>query len=119
MAPLPIHDDAAPIVCTIGDDELPDRIALIERLRTTLTAVDRTDHGLVLRFPARDDIHADVQHFAADEQRCCRFWGFAIDADDTEVTLRWDGPPATADMLDQLLAYFRGDQPITALIGLL
>jgi hypothetical protein len=35
------------------------------------------------------------------------------------VTLRWDGPPATADLLDQLLGYFRGDQPVTAVTGLL
>ena len=119
MATLPIYDDTAPIVCTIGDDEVPDRLELLERLRATLTAVDRTDRGLLLRLPARDDVEADVRRFAADEQRCCRFWGFTVDTDDEQVTLRWDGPPATAPLLDRLLGYFRGDHPITAVTGLL
>jgi hypothetical protein len=119
MATLPIYDDTAPIVCTIGDDEAPDRLDLLERLRATLTVAERTDHGLLLRFPARDDIEADVRRFAVDEQRCCRFWGFDVTANDTDVTLRWDGPPATAHLLDQLLGYFRSDQPITAVTGLL
>ncbi|HSJ46214.1 MAG TPA: hypothetical protein VK923_16180 [Euzebyales bacterium] len=100
-------------------DETPDRLDLLARLRTALTVVERTDHGLVLRFPARDDVEADVRRFAADEQRCCRFWGFDVTATDADVTLRWDGPPATALLLDQLLGYFRGDQPVTALTGLL
>lgn len=119
MATLPIYNDTAPIVCTIGDDEVPDRLDLLERLRTKLTAVERTDHGLLLRFPTRDDVEADVRRFAADEQRCCRFWGFAIDTDGEQLTLRWDGPPATAHLIDQLVGYFRGDQPVTAVTGLL
>ena len=24
---------------------------------------------------------------------CCAFWGFAVNATDDEVTLRWEGPP--------------------------
>jgi hypothetical protein len=119
MTGLPIYDDTAPIVCTIGDEEIPDRLDLLERLRTSVTAVERTDHGLLLRLPARDDVEADVRRFAADEQRCCQFWGFDVTATDMDVTLRWDGLPATADLLDQLLGYFRGDQPVPAVIGLL
>lgn len=61
-----------------GDDEIPDRIAVVKRLRTAVVAVDRIDHGL-LRFPARDDVEADVRRFAVDETRCCQFWGFAVD----------------------------------------
>lgn len=117
MTELPLYDDTAPIVCTIGGDEMPDRLALLERLRATTTAVERTDHGLVLCFPARDDLAADVHRFAADEQQCCRFWGFAVDTDREQVTLRWHGPPATAELLDQLVEYFRGDRPVTAVTG--
>lgn len=119
MVHLPIYDDTAPIVCTIGDDEVPDRLVLLERLRAHVTGVERTDHGLVLCFPARGDVEADVRRFAADERRCCRFWGFAIDTDREQVRLRWDGPPATAELLDRLLEYFRGDRPVTAVTGLL
>lgn len=118
MNQTPISDDTAPIVCTIAGDEIPTRVALIERLRATLTAVDRTDSGLLLRFPASAEIEADVRRFVIDEQRCCRFWGFAVDAG-TELTLRWDGPPRTAELLDRLLDYFQGDQPIATVSGLL
>jgi hypothetical protein len=119
MHQAPLYDDTVPIVCTIGDDEVHDRVALIERLRGHVTAVERTDHGLLLRFPAHPEIDADVRRFAADEHRCCRFWGFAVDARDADLTLRWDGPPAAGDLLDQLAEQFRGDRPITAVPGLL
>jgi hypothetical protein len=119
MKLTPIYDDAAPIACTIGDDEIPDRIELVERMRHNLTTIDRTDNGLVLHFPGRPDVDADVRRFAIDEMRCCQFWGFAIDTGEAELTLRWDGPPATDDLLDRLLSYFRGDEPITAVSGLL
>lgn len=59
-----------------------------------------------------------MRRFVVDEQRCCRFWGFAIDTDREQVTLRWDGPPETAHLIDQLRDYVRGDQPITAVTGL-
>jgi hypothetical protein len=38
-------------VCTIGHDEVRDRIDLVERLRGSVTAVERTDHGLLLHSP--------------------------------------------------------------------
>jgi hypothetical protein len=117
MRPIPIYDATAPIACTIGADEVADRRALVERLRDGLRGVERTADGLLLRFPAEAAIEADVRRFAADEKRCCGFWGFAVGTDDGEVTLRWDGPPATAGMLDGLHAYFAGRGAMPALDG--
>jgi hypothetical protein len=60
-----------------------------------------------------------VRRFAVDETRCCQFWGFEIGTTPDQITLRWDGPPDVADFLDRLHAYFLGDEPLTAVTGLL
>lgn len=44
---------------------------------------------------------ADLRRFAVDEKRCCQFWGFAVATTDHDLTLRWDGPPNTVEILDQ------------------
>jgi hypothetical protein len=54
-----------------------------------------------------------------DEKRCCHFWGFEVGSRSGELTLRWDGPPGAVDLLDQLHAYFVGDQPLGAVTALL
>lgn len=51
--------------------------------------------------------------------RCCAFWGFAIDTDGDELTLRWDGPPTVDEFMDRLVAFFEGNEPLTAASGLL
>jgi hypothetical protein len=119
MKSIPIYDASAPIVCTISDDEAAERVALLERLRQALDHVERTEHGLLLRFSDEPAIAADVRRFSVDEKRCCQFWGFEVSSKSEELTLRWDGPPGAADLLDQLHAYLVGEQPLTALTGLL
>lgn len=39
---IPIYDATAAIACTITNTEIPERIALIERMRTAMTTIDRT-----------------------------------------------------------------------------
>jgi DNA-binding transcriptional MerR regulator len=116
---IPIHDDSSPLTCTATDRELHERIETIERLHEHLVGVDRTEHGLVLHFPHREDLETEVRRFAVDEKGCCRFWGFAVDVDDDGLHLRWDGPPAVRELMDRLHAYFEGDEPVTAVDGLL
>jgi len=115
MRPIPIYDADAPIACTIGAHEVDDRRALVERLRAALGRIERTGDGLLLRFPAADGIEAEVRRFAADEKRCCGFWGFDVGTGAGEVILRWDGPPAAGGTLDELHAYFEGRGPMPAL----
>ena len=119
MNPIPIDDDTPPITCTATERELRERIETIERLHEHLVGVDRTEHGLVLHFPHRDDLEAEIRRFAVEEQGCCRFWGFAVDVDDDRLQLRWDGPPAVRELMDRLQAYFEGDEPIASVDGLL
>jgi hypothetical protein len=119
MKLIPLYDAAAPITCTIAPGEIVGRIEVIERMRANLRQLGHTDHGLVLHFPNRPDIAADVHRFAVDEKRCCEFWGFAVDSTMDEVTLRWDAPPGARELLATIAAYLRGDEPVTAISGLL
>ena len=119
MKLIPIYDATEPIACTIDDAEVADRVALVERMRTNVERVERTEHGVLLHFLRNDDVEADVRRFALDEKRCCRFWGFEVTTIEDRLQLRWDGPPATDEVLDQLHAFFRGDAGLAAIAGLL
>ena len=116
---IPIYDDTAPVACTISDAEVPERVALLERLRSALTDVEATEHGLLLRLLDDDAVEADARTFAVDEKRCCQFWGFGVERTTGAVTLRWDAPPSARDLLDQLEAWLRGHDSPDALRGLL
>jgi hypothetical protein len=116
---LPLHDATAPIVCTIEADEIPGRIELLERLRRRLGHLERTEHGLLLRYAPDAEVEADLRRFVADETRCCAFWGFEVEAGAAELTLRWEGPPDAQPLLDRLHASFEGDEPLTGIAGLL
>jgi hypothetical protein len=116
---LPLYDATAPIACTITTDEVAGRVESLERMRTHLTELERIEHGLVLHFPPRPDLEADLRRFAVDEQRCCAFWGFEVSTTPDDLALRWDGPPAAADVLARLEAFLVGDDPGLDLGGLL
>ena len=118
MKLIPIHDETAPIACTISEADIPERLALLERLRTAHTSLERTEAGLQLHFPLDDGVDADVGSFAVDEKRCCQFWGFEILETDGLV-LRWDGPAGVSAALDQIAAWFAGNEPGDVLRGLL
>lgn len=116
---IPIYDETKPISCTIDGGEISGRLELMERMRTNLSAVERGEHGMLLHFPETDAIADDLERFAVAEKRCCEFWGFAIDRRAGELVLRWDAPPAADEIVERLLAYFRGDEPIADIAGLL
>ena len=107
-----------PIACTLGDDDVPGRVALLERLRGNVTRVERTDDGVLLHFALRPDVYLDVRRLTVEEQRCCAFWRFAVETVGDDLRLRWDAPPAAARLVDDLHAYFTGDRPLAG-IGLL
>jgi hypothetical protein len=119
MKSIPLYDATAPIACTASGEEITQRIEVVQRMHANLTRIERTEHGMLLHFPNRPDVDADLRRFAVDEKGCCQFWGFAVTADGDDLTLRWDAPPALDDYVEKLLAYFEGDEPITAVSGLL
>jgi hypothetical protein len=116
---IPIYDDTKPIACTASDEEILKRIGQVERMREDVDRIERTRHGLLLHFPDRDDIDANLRRFVVDEKRCCEFWGFDIQRNGGALRLRWDGPPSVNDFFDELIEFFHGDKPITAFSGLL
>jgi hypothetical protein len=117
--PIPIYDATTPIACTIDPTDIPERIRLLERMRTRLDRLERTEHGLLLHFLPNADTDADLRQFAIDERGCCQFWGFDVVSTRDDLTLRWDGPPNTAAILDQVEAFFHGDQPVSEVAALL
>lgn len=116
---IPLYDETADIACTITDAEVPARVALIEQMRLAAQSVERTEHGLLLRFAPDEAIEASVRQFAVDEKRCCEFWGFGVTTSNEELTLQWDAPPDAQGLIERLGDFFRGDEPATALRGLL
>ena len=116
---IPIYDDTAPIACTASSDEIPLRMEQVERLRGDLERIERTPHGLLLTFPNREAIDAELERFTVDEKGCCQFWGFEIQRDAEHLRLRWDGPPSVDAFFGELLEYFEGDRPIAEFPGLL
>ena len=116
---FPIYDASEPVTCSIDATEVAGRVELLERLRGALRAVERTDHGMLLRFPLRPDVEQDVRRFAVDEKRCCAFFGFAVETTGDELTLRWDAPPRAGELVDQLLAYLAGERELPDIAGLL
>ena len=76
MELIPIYDATAPVACTATGNEIQGRIQQIERMRSDLTRLERTEHGLLLHFPNRPDIDAHLRTFTIDEKGCCAFWGF-------------------------------------------
>ena len=116
---LPLYDSSVDITCTIDASEVPERLALLERMRAALKTLDRTDDGMLLHFAPNADTEADLRAFAVDEKRCCQFWGFAVDATDNELTLQWDAPPDAQHLIERIATAMQGDEPITALSGLL
>ena len=115
---IPLYDETATISCSLTPDEIPARLATIERMRTDHTGLERTEHGLLLHFPPSAGLEADLRQFALDEKRCCQFWGFAVHAE-PGLALQWDAPPSATDLVDQLEAFFTGDDPAEVLSGLL
>lgn len=119
MKRIPLFDASAPVACTITEAEVPERLELIERIRTNLDRLDRTEAGMVLHFPARSDIEADLRKFAVDEKRCCEFWGFEVVQESDGLAFRWEAPPDAAGLVDRLASFLTGSEPASSLRGLL
>ena len=116
---LTLEHATVPIACTATSEELPVRIEQIERLRSNLDRVERTEHGLLLHLPQSPAVEADLRRFTDDEKGCCAFWGFDLTTAAGELCLRWEAPPALDDYMTRLMAFFEGDEPLIATAGLL
>ena len=113
----PIYDPDQPIACTIDARDLAAHIDVLERIRHELTSIERTHHGVILTLPTTAANIDNLRQFATVEKQCCAFWGFELTQEPDAVRLRWDGPPDTTALMDNLVEYIDGRLPIGALFG--
>ena len=87
-------------MCTAAGDEIAKRMAQVEHVRANLDRLGRTPNGLLLTsLPDR----TSTRSFGSSGRRegLLPFWGFEIDTAGEDLTLRWDGPPDTTELMDR------------------
>lgn len=93
-----------PIACTLGAEDARHRIAQWrDLLSRSITGAERVSHErLRLRLPAGPDVLAAAVELAGEEQACCEFFRFTIEAENDADWLVVDVPPEAAPVLDDL-----------------
>jgi DNA-binding transcriptional MerR regulator len=97
-----VEVDDRPIACTLGSDEMPQRLddwqALLGHARARSQAADGS-----LRVEFDDDVDAGtLARAVAAEQACCAFFSFVITVDDRGVGLEVHAPADAADIVASL-----------------
>lgn len=92
MEPVP---DAAPIACSLGQDDLADRR---ERWHTladrAIIDVAPTDYGLRMHFRDEPGVEAELRALAALERDCCAFADWTVLADGKALAIDVRGSSA-------------------------
>lgn len=97
--------NSQPIACTLTGASLQDRIDWIARLaKDALRSHERDDLTLRLRFAPR--AVDSVRRMVREEQVCCAFLTFELQARPDELLLTIKAPEATRDVADELFAHF-------------
>ena len=92
-----------PVVCTLGDDEMPGRVAEWRAALAAATAREETAGGVRLRFHRATDVAA-LAGLAAAENECCRWATFTITIGPDEVTMDVTGSAAARPSIVALYA---------------
>jgi hypothetical protein len=93
-----------PIACSLTAAGREARAALVRALAAdALVERERIGASLVLRFRADAGVEERVRAWAALEGECCPFLTLVVGAAGSVVTLRIDGPPEAAGIIDDLL----------------
>jgi MerR family transcriptional regulator, copper efflux regulator len=102
------RSDHPPVACTLGAGEMSTRLAewnaILEEKQEVLqgvTARHPVEDGVRLEFGPNADV-AELARLAAAEQRCCRFFDFALVIDARGVALEVHAPPDAADVVAAL-----------------
>jgi hypothetical protein len=94
-----------PIACTLGPDQLEDRLAFIDRLISdALVGQDEIAGGVRSRFRDTPEVEARVRELVAAESSCCGFLSFAISRPDGELWLEITGAPEARPVIDGFFA---------------
>jgi hypothetical protein len=93
-----------PIACSLGADELADRLTQIRALgRDALLGVS-PEGGL--RFRAGDGVRERLEAIIAAESRCCPFLGFELADQGDELVLSVTAPEGAEPIAQELVAQF-------------
>jgi DNA-binding transcriptional MerR regulator len=92
-----------PIVCTLGPDDMGDRIAAWQRIVAGVAyAHEPVDGGVRLRLPRSTDL-AELAQLMADEQTCCSFFTFGLTVGRESVVLDVTAPDDALPMVHALV----------------
>lgn len=92
-----------PIACSLSAAGREQRAELVAALAAdALLGRERTGGSLVLRFHNAAGVEERVRAWAALEAECCPFLMMVVDVAESVVTLRIDGPPEAAGIIDEL-----------------
>jgi hypothetical protein len=97
---LPLFDARVPIACTLGAGQRSDRRDLLQQMRAATQQVERTEAGVLVRFPSSAD--GLFEQFSISEKQCCAFFGFRFDSQ----KLMWEAPPDASGMMDAIYRFF-------------
>lgn len=96
---------ALPFACTLGSDDLRERLGLISALtKEALTGYERRDLILDLRF--RSEAAERVRAMVAGEQRCCAFLEFAVEETPDSLRVLITAPEEARAAADELFPEF-------------
>jgi MerR family copper efflux transcriptional regulator len=98
--------EGAPIVCTLGADEMPERVDEWRRLAEHVNDRTETPHGLSVWFD-RGVTAAEVAELATKERACCSFFSFTVRIDARGTGLEITAPPEAQELVAQ---FFREDR---------
>ncbi len=108
----------APVACTIGDAEIPERNRAHRAHARRMTRSTAHRPGCSSTSPTTTRC-APTSHVRRRREALLSVLGHRHHLRALRVGLRWDGPAAVDDLLDQLATFFTTDMPIAALDGLL
>jgi hypothetical protein len=95
-----------PIACSLTGADRDERSRWLERLRARSTSARRTPSGMLVRFPAEDELEADLRALARAEAECCPFLRISVTRGRESLELAVGGPPDARALIDELLVSF-------------
>lgn len=90
-----------PVACTLGADEVADRVDDWHHVLEGVTARHALTDGIRLDLGPDADV-TEIARLAAAEQGCCRFLGFALTVDGRGIGLEVHAPPDAPDVVTAL-----------------
>ncbi len=100
----------ASIACTLGADDVPQRVSQWHAVAAAAVARSATEAGVRLTLPPSADLASRVASLAAAETRCCSFFRMTLTMASDALTLDIECPTAARPLLEELLPGQQADR---------